>query len=608
MQKEARKEPRLDIVGLKVEGILKPTPASEGAQVLFNDISPAGALITVTGPMGEDMKQTIVDLVKASKKGSFIPVQLVLNNVRIPVNLVALVGQDKFAVRISDNEKLAALAEKGKIIFNDLYQAAVKKGAPEARLTKHQILGREFLPEGIRRFVEAAAFGPLFTSELAKELATALPILKDKVEDAGEYTKLAGLCEKFLVSVGRDVILLVGAEMAALQEWGDRLDELLTRAVQKICSDGRLFSGDKERAAFEDILVRRYFKKPPPANFSDLPKDSPLIYLIDTRFANFDHTSNFFLTLPPFLSDFYFNIYLPRESEIVKMFDWDKKGLKDTLYRWVHSALNQMSIDTDRTVATEMEGRFKQAMYEFIQAKKAVTITPADISRIIDGTKLPPGYVFRDKFFRYACGVVDAQVRKRFEKYKEEINKAAYVHEDPHLVEARKIAQTNPLDLMLHNLWVKVPGWGLTASLNKEVAKTFVPKEKAVGILEFGGMVVFDQRGFDGFQNILPQSFDEEQILDFFDIVDFKKLYQMGADPEVKKKDAVVWLYIQSIKPPALRDAIIERVINSPQRCRYYVLRKPKSYFEKNVGDEGGDWLSFIEEHMLTTNPEVHNP
>jgi hypothetical protein len=606
MQNGNRKEPRHLVVGSSVEGQLKLSPGAEGIPISLSDISPTGASITVTGRIDGEMKANIVALVKASKKGNPVPVQLVINNTRIPVSLVNLLGHEKFGVRISDNEKLAVLADRGKKIFNELLEEALKNGAPEAPYASYLILGREFLPPDVRQIVEDETFSPLFLSALGDELAAVIPILKEKIENQSDYLKVAALCQKFLENAGKDVVLKVGAEIAGIIDTaGGRPEALLAPAVRKICSEGRLFSDDKERAAFEEILVTRFFKKKTPANFSELAKENPMVFLINTRFANYDHAQNFYLTLPPFLADFFFNNYLPRASEMYKELDGDKAFLKDTLYRWVHSALNQMNIDQDRTAAGEMEARFKQAMYEFIQVKKAATITPADISRIIEVPRVAPGSDLREKFFKYACGAVEAQVQKKFEKWREEQNRVAVVHEDPAVVEARKIAMTKPLDLMLHNLWERVVQTGLLSQLNKEVAKTFVPKEQSAGILEFGGMVVFDVRAFEEFRKIFPHSFGPDKILDCFDVVDFKKLYQMASDPDVKKKDAAVGLHITAIKPPVLREAIIEKVVNSPAWSEYYVLRKPKSFFEKSVGD-GADWRGFIEKNMLTTNPEVH--
>ncbi|MBI3794458.1 MAG: hypothetical protein HY280_06985 [Nitrospinae bacterium] len=602
MKNQDRKEPRRIISGQKPVGEVKLSQIPDGLKYEVNNISPSGASITFAGQLKSEAEANLLALTAASKRGNHITVQLALNGVRIPVNLMNMVDSKTFGIRISSNEKLAPLAERGRAVFNEVFQEAAKKGAEEAPFEPHQFPSREFLPDDVKEFVAGPMFGPLFISALADELPVLAPTVKDKVEGVGEYMKLADLCKRFLETTGKDVAFMVGVELSGPGRAEEESpDDALPAALHKICVEGRLFANEAERASFESILANRYFKNKGSDASGELSAKHPSMGIIKTRFDGFDHEQGFYLTLGPFVADYFFHTYLPRGSEIVRVVGADKRQIKNTIVRWTHNVLSQINSDKDKTVANDIETRFKNAMHLYMTAKKRSIIITADVMHIIDGKGITPAMDFRPKFFHSVCAIIEPEINKKFAEYMAERNKddSGPDVEDRETLRIMKLA---PLDLVREFLWPEIVRMGLATQLNKEVARTFVPKEKDLTIAEFGGMIVFDIKGYEAFLAAFPSYINVSNIPDFFDKIDFKALYDRTVMTAIGEKKDGFGLFVDGQKPNVLKEKLVNEVISSPNFSTFYILKKPKSFFQKTFTENSG-WLEFIEKTLQTSNP-----
>lgn len=139
---ERRKEPRYSLAefGLKGELVLYPDP--EVIAVGFMNISVSGACVTIISDLSPAQEEHIIALIKASATGNCIPVQLIFNNVKIPVGILNAIDKRKFGLAISGHPKLATLAEKGKQFFEAVVREAVNKGASQADFVELLPLGK----------------------------------------------------------------------------------------------------------------------------------------------------------------------------------------------------------------------------------------------------------------------------------------------------------------------------------------------------------------------------------------------------------------------------------------------------------------------------------
>jgi hypothetical protein len=416
-----RSEPRYDLTQFNIPGQIRLDQNHDNLPVVFNDISASGATLTITKEISMELKEELVAFVAASKKGITLPIQLIVNNVRVPITLLNLSHANKFGLCVCKHEKFAALAEKGIAVFKTLVDLAQSKGAQEAAFVDHIFLTRDFLPPEVRQFIENPAFLPWAVKAIAIELPDALPILEELKGNVKELAKIAALYEKFMESRKKDLALIIGSEMYFVSK-NNKVPAatLLPKAISRLCSEGRLFHEESDRTDFEKILTTRVLRKYPD-KFADLQQKHPLVGIINTRFDNFDKSSNFILTLSQHLEEYYYITYLPRDSEIVKYFGDSKQTIKSTVYRWIHNLLIGMVTTSDFDRLQKIYGNFRQTMYEFVQARKASDILGGDIKNILEG-KIDDGEMeIRTRFFNFVCGLIEEDVNLKFREYKHDL-------------------------------------------------------------------------------------------------------------------------------------------------------------------------------------------
>ena len=136
------KEPRYVVSQFGLKGSLILFPDPEVISVGFENLSDSGVCIKILADLKPKQKKDLDSLINASKLGNLIPVQLVFNEVKIPVNVLNNFDGNKYGLCISGHQKLSALAEKGKQFFQALTDGAVKKGASAADFVDYDIASR----------------------------------------------------------------------------------------------------------------------------------------------------------------------------------------------------------------------------------------------------------------------------------------------------------------------------------------------------------------------------------------------------------------------------------------------------------------------------------
>lgn len=131
LEKQA-KEPRYVVSQFGLKGSLILFPDPEAIQVGFENISDSGVCIRLLSDPTPKQKSDLNALINASKLGNLVPIQLIFNDVKIPVNVLNNFDGNKYGMCISGHQKLSTLAEKGRQFFQALADGAVKKGAPPA--------------------------------------------------------------------------------------------------------------------------------------------------------------------------------------------------------------------------------------------------------------------------------------------------------------------------------------------------------------------------------------------------------------------------------------------------------------------------------------------
>jgi len=468
--------------------------------VQFDDISSVGMSVNILSELTPEQDGELFTFIAASKRGNYVPVQLLFNNVKIPVNVVNHSRGNKYGLCLSKHQKLLELAEKGRQFLKMLVDAAVKKGASEADFVEHkQVVALDSPPA-----------------------AGAVPAKPE------------------------------------------------SKAVL-------------------------------PEEFKNLPPKHPMAEVIKMRFDAFNRKVFFFRSLGQHVAPYYFNHYVKRDSEIVKVFGDDLPLQKKTVYRWVPNELN-LKIDGGKGVTGIIECSFKQAMYSYMRQKKRSDISFDDIMGLFEG-KLPDQYrLIRDVFLASVCQIVEVEVQKRFYEYHADTNED-YLKAQELKEEEQLIASMSPEELMKSFLWPKVVALGELAQYQKETAKSWVPKDKSLKISELGCVVVLSKSAFDTFLGISRGSTaGGEDPRDFFDEIDLERLYAKTVDSRNGRIRGTFGVYVDSIPSDVKKDALLGKVINSQDWAKYYILKKSRAYFARVFGVRDPAMCNFIENNMLTSS------
>lgn len=601
--RDRRKEPRYDLREFGLQGSLVLFPDPRAITVEFVNISDSGACISTVMMHDSQLEQDLAALVKASKNGNLIPVQLVFNNVKIPVNILNKVDKKTYGLCISDHQKLSTLAEKGKQFFQQITQAAVKKGASESDFVAHTPIIRQCLPEEIRQYVESKEFMTHLISALAGELPIIIPSLKDGARSREEQLRIADFLLKFLAGSGNDIPLIAGSEILLQKKErpAETLEQLMPHVVKNLAARGAFTPGGGERRVFENVLNERLLKKSDPEFFRELPPKHPFIALINVRFTTFNRQTSFLRSLGPHVTPYYFNVHLPRDAEMVKVLGGDDRLLKKTLHRWVHNELSELLGKQDKKIAAQIEDNFKQAMYAYMVKGKKREISSTEILDIFEG-KLPAQFKpVRDDFLDSVCRIIEPGVQKQFEQFSADTN------EDREKAQAEKeeeqlIQRMTPVELMIRFLWPKILELGEIIPLQREVARTWIPKERHMNFIELGSIVILAQESFDEFMSAARDAkAGGVNPRDYFDEIDLKAHANATIEVGGEKRKDTFGLYVDTLQPYTRKELIMEKVINPSLWNKYYILKKPKSHFDKEFGIKAPAICALIEKNMLAT-------
>ena len=601
--KERRKEPRYDLKEFGLKGSLVLFPDPRALTVGFINISDSGACISILTDPDPELERDLAALIKTSKSGNFIPVQLIFNNVKIPVNILNLIDKNTYGLCISDHQKLSTLAEKGKRFFQEITRAAVQKGASESDFVVHTPIIRQCLPEEILQYVESKEFMAHLVSALVNELPVIIPSLKDREPNSEERLNIAVLLLRFLETAGKDIPLMAGAEILVLkkEQPAEPFGQLMPQAVQTLAGKGAFSPGDGERRTFENILNERLLKKKEPGTFKELPPKHPLASLINVRFTTFNRQVSFLRSLGPHVATHYINMYVPRDSHIVKVLGGDDRLRKKTFDRWVHNELKELVGKPDKKAAMQIEDNFKQALYAYTIRKKNQDISSTEIQDIFEGKVNEQVRPIRNEFLDSVCRFIESAVQKQFEQFiadtDEDRLKAQTEKEEDQLIQ-----RMAPVELTLRFLWPKILGLGEIFPIQRELARTWIPKERSANFIEMGNVVVLSRPSLDDFLADARQAkAGGVDPLDYFDEIDLRALYQKTVEVGGEKRKDNFGLYVDTLQPATSRELVLEKVINSPQWSKYYILKKPKNHFDKVFGVKAPALCAFIEKHMLAT-------
>jgi hypothetical protein len=601
-QRARRAEPRYKLPEGRLKAYLTVIPNQMSIPVAFENISLSGARICPLSQLTAEQENALDGVLIAAQRGHFIVSKLDYNDIKIPVHILNVTNKTKYGLQISDNRLLTALIENGKLLFNSIVQGAVRFQTPEATFENNTLMARDSLLEDIRQFVESASFPSDFGFALAKELPSLLPSLEGRVNNLKDALKLAGLFLKFMETWDKDLPFIVGAELYRLQqkESGATLATLLPAAVRNLCKKGSFFASQEERNGVERLFESGHFSKLQSSEFKSLPVKHPVAILVNARYYSFTRQIFFNQSLVPYVRLHYLNRVIPQTSDMVAMIAGDERIAKVLLHRWVQNALNELGSTRD---SEKIGDYFKQAMYEYMTFRKSNNITSVDMYDLFNG-KLPDQYgPIRDRFLSAACGLIDAPVRKKLEEYKADSGKDGSKTETAKKKESRTPRMT-PVELTKRFLWPKIVQLGLIRPLHKEVARAWVPTDKALSIAELGNAVVLSQSAYDEFvTTVLGDSNTKLEPKDFFDVVDLNNIYKRTVGQGGNDKKGVFAIYVDMLHPVEHRDMVLEKVIRSPQWSKFYILNKPASYFADVFGLKSHVMNSMILDNMLTSTP-----
>lgn len=601
--KERRKEPRYDLREFGLTGSLVLFPDPKALAVEFKNISDSGVCVSFLAEPDAKLEDDLAAFIRASKHGNLIPVQLIFNNVKIPVNVLNQIDKKTYGLCISGHQKLSTLAEKGKQFFHEITQAAIQKGASESDFVVYTPIIRQFLPEEILQYVESPEFITHLMSALTSELPVIIPTLKNRESDREERLNIAGLLLKFLERAGKDVPLMAGSEILNLQkEWPDEpLERLMPQVVKTLSGKGAFCPGTAERRIFENVLNDRLLKKKDPETFKELSPKHPLAHLINVRFTTFSRQTSFLRSLGPYVAAHYLNAYVPRDSEMVKVLGIDERLQKKTIHRWVHNELNELAGMKDKKIAAQIEDNFKQALYAYMLKRKKSDISSTEILDMYEGRLSEHFRAIRNEFLVSVCRLIEAAVQKQFDQFSADTNeerlKAQTEKEEDQLIQ-----RMSPVELMIRFLWPKIMELGEIVPLQREVARTWIPNDRSQSYIELGSVVILTQPSLDEFlADARGAKSGSENPRDYFDEIDLKAHYLKTIEVGGEKRKDAFGLYVETLQPPSRKELIMEKVINAPQWSKYYIIKKPKNHFEKVFGVKAPTLCAFIEKNMLAT-------
>ena len=603
-EKFVRKEARYNLkqFGLKGEIILYPNP--KAIEMTFDDISSVGAGITILSNIDDGQKKELVDLVKAAKEGNKIPVQLVFNNTKIPVHLTNMMNEKSYGITVSDNQKLASLAEKGKQFFQSIVQAAMKKGAEESGYQDYPIVSMEFLADDIRNFVESGLFVAMSRQILINEIASRFAVLKNKVEGPEDQEKLGKLFFKYLAETGKDMPLLAGSTIFSLRKQNTGkpmpVESYLPIAIRHLLDGNKVFTPE-ERNAFERYLSEEYLKVRVPTQYKELPPKHPMAEMIKLRFDAFSRKTFFLQGLAPYVCDYYVRTFSSPDSEMVKLICVNDRLVRTTLLRWIQNELNEFASSKDPNAVNAIDDLFKQAMYEYVTRRKVTTISLEEIADLFEGKVAAAMRDIRNRFLANVCQLLKRNIEARFAEYKADTNDVR-MKQESEKDEDEMIRKMSPVELMKKFCWPKILAIGETIALQREVARTWIPKETYMNYSSLGFVAVLPPPSYQEFvaasKGILTGG---ERPQDFFDEIDLLKIYQRIEEmPNGKKRKAPFGFYMDTLQPPHVRELLMEKVIMSPEWSKYYVVSKSKSHLAKALGSKGQPLFDIIEKNILT--------
>lgn len=634
----SRKNKRISTEGLGLTGelILHPDPIPIKTELI--DISEAGAGVRLAGTVSQEQKQMLDMLVRNAQAGKRTPVAFSFSNAKIPIVIMNNWNNDCYGFLISESghQQLSSLAERGRSFFQTLVQGVISKGAKEAGFQEYPILSMEFLPPDVRAFVESREFIALFMPVLATTIIENVPSIKKSVSTALDIQHLQGVLFRFLKAQGKDIRLIMGAALhfLRLREPGSSLENLVGPATTHLFDDDRLIGFEEQarlRDVFlEDVAVRQRNAgakdaaeaklageaKPaaaaprdtsvPPASFKAIPEKHPLAGIIKTRFDAFSRKIFFIQKLAPAISDHYFNKYLPRGHEMIEIAQEDPRLTKTLIPRWVQNEMQEISNNKDHKLQGVIEEHFRLAMFEYMVDRRAQNISHEEILDLFEGKISPQFGGVRDKFLNSVCDLIQAGMMERFGDFMADIASERTKKQAERENELR-IAKLYPDGLTKEFLWPKVVEMGEIFPLQREFAKAWVTGEKQLrDIIALGSVVVVSSETFTEFAKLVDRYAGEGvKASDFFVKVDLGELYRRT----VKMRDGtegkdVFGLYLDTLLPLVARENCLNRVVNNPLNCVYYVLNKSKSYLSKALGEGAGEAIALIDRSVLTVDQE----
>lgn len=635
-----RKSKRVSTEGLGLTGelILHPDPNPIKAELI--DISETGAGIRIAGTVSEEQKQMLDMLVRNAQSGKRTPVAFSFSNAKIPIVIMNNWNDDCYGFVISESghQQLTSLAERGRSFFQTLVQGVISKGAQEAGFQEYPILSLEFLPPDIGTFVRSREFIMLFMPVLAATIVENVPSIRKNVSSSQDMQHLQGVLFRFLKAQGKDIRLIMGAALhfLRLQEPATSLENLVGPATKHLFDDDRLI-GFEEQARLRDVFMEDLAARQSAANakeaaaakssadakpaadaapraasapvtvFKAIPDNHPLAGIIKNRFDAFSRKIFFIQKLAPAITDHYFNKYLPRDHGIIEIAQEEPRLSKTLLPRWVQNEMQEISNSKDHKVQGVIEEQFRLAMFEYMMARRAQSISHEEIHDLFEG-KIPPQFgAVRDKFLSSVCDLIQDGIMQRFGDFMADIasERAKKMAERENEL---RIAKLYPSDLAKEFLWPKVVEMGEISPLQREFAKAWVANEKRlIDISALGSVVVVPSEIFLEFAKLVDKYASEGvKASDFFVKVDLGEIYRRT----IKMRDGtdakdVFGLYLDTLLPMVARENCLNRVVNNPLNCVYYVLNKSKSYLVKVFGKGAPEAIKLIDGGMLTIQQEA---
>lgn len=338
--------------------------------------------------------------------------------------------------------------------------------------------------------------------------------------------------------------------------------------------------------------------------YKDLPPKHPMIDLIKMRYDAFNRKVFLLRSLGPHVAPYYIGTFVDRDSDMAQVLGGNVPLQKKTVYRWVTNELNLLIGGIDKRPAGVIENYFKQAIYAYMRKRKQTDITFDDIVALLDGKIKDQYKSVRNSFLESVSKLIDGEVQKRFTEYRgdaaEDNLKSKALKEEELMMQS-----VSPQELVKKYLWAKLIELGELSQLQKEVARSWVPKEQSMRIADMGNVVVFNQQSFDQFLVAIKESIPaNEDPHSYFDVVNLKALYEKTVGEKGEKVKDKFGGWVDNLEPSFKKEILFNRVINSPGWSKYYVLKKSKAYFSKSPNAKATVIYNFIDENMMTSTVE----